>query len=95
MKLDRPFYSFYTSFTPFSNPDQSHYEGWTGGVIALTDPILGLAIDSYISGSRHCQNYFGADAKMATFADGMYMPYMNGPTIALEKSWNWSKTLRG
>jgi hypothetical protein len=41
-KLDRPFYKFYPSFTSLSNPDNSFYEGWTGGVIALTDPIRGL-----------------------------------------------------
>ncbi len=51
MKLDRPYYSFYpttslqnsaSAATPFSNADQSFYEGWTGGVIALTDPVMGL-----------------------------------------------------
>lgn len=53
MKLDRPFYAFYPSSnlqktgstsgaTPFANADQSFYEGWTGGVIALTDPVRGL-----------------------------------------------------
>ena len=42
-----------------------------------------------------CQNAFGADAKMATFTDGYYMPYMNGPNIAIEKLWDWSKAQRG
>lgn len=95
MKLDRPWYSFYPSFTPYTNPDSSYYEGWTGGVIALTDPVRGLEIDSYITGNRMCQNAFGADAKFATFTDGYYMPYMNGPTISIEKTWDWSKAKRG
>jgi hypothetical protein len=53
MKLDRPYYAFYpnsnlqisrsaSGSTPFANADQSFYEGWTGGIIALTDPIRGL-----------------------------------------------------
>ena len=83
MSLDRPFYSFYPTFTPYNNPDESYYEGWTGGIIALTDPVLGLQIDSYITGTKLCQTAFGANAKFATFSDGFYMPYMNGPTIAL------------
>jgi hypothetical protein len=82
-KLDRPFYSFYPTFTPYNNPDQSFFEGWTGGIIALTDPVKGLQITSVVTGTKLCQNYFGRDAKMATFEDGFYMPYMNGPTLAL------------
>jgi hypothetical protein len=52
MKLHRPYYSFYptsnlqqtalSGATPFANVDQSFYEGWTGGIIALTDPVSGL-----------------------------------------------------
>ena len=95
LKLDRPWYSFYPLFTPLNNPDNSFYEGWTGGIIALTDPVRGLEIDSYITGTRMCQNAFGANAKMATFTDGYYMPYMNGPNIAIEKLWDWSKAQRG
>lgn len=93
MKLDRPYYSFYPTTnlqnttsagaTPFANADQSFYEGWTGGVIALTDPIRGLEIDSYLTGTRLCQNAFGADAKFATFTDGLYMRQMNGPVLKL------------
>lgn len=95
LKLDRPWYSFYPSFTPYTNPDNSYYEGWTGGVIALTDPVRGLEIDSYLTGMRMCQNAFGPDAKFATFSDGYYMPYMNGPTVGIEKTWNWSLAKRG
>lgn len=51
MKLDRPYYAYYpttslqnntSKATPFANADQSFYEGWTGGIIALTDPVRGL-----------------------------------------------------
>jgi hypothetical protein len=94
-KLDRPFYKFYPTYTSLSNPDNSFYEGWTGGIIALTDPVRGLEVDSYITGTRMCQNAFGPDAKMATFTDGYYMDYMNGPEINIEKSWNWSLAKRG
>jgi len=69
MKLDRPYYPFYSASslqtkagqfaTPFANADQSFYEGWTGGVIALTKPIRGLEIDSYFTGTKICQNTFG------------------------------------
>ena len=87
-KLDRPYYKFYRTYTSLNNPDASYYEGWTGGIIALTDPIRGLEVDSYLTGTRLCQNYFGADSKMATFTDGYYMDNMNGPTISIEKSWD-------
>lgn len=92
MKLDRPYYSFYPSSnlqntssltTSYSNADPSFYEGWTGGVIALTDPICGLEIDSYTTGTKFCQNAFGANAKFATFTDGLYMDKMNGPVLKL------------
>ena len=66
MKLDRPFYSFYPASnlqltsgqpaTPFANADQSFYEGWTRRIIALTDPVTGLEINSYLTGTRLCQN---------------------------------------
>jgi hypothetical protein len=41
-KLARPFYDYQTDFTSYDNPDRGFYEGWTGGIIALTDPIMGL-----------------------------------------------------
>jgi hypothetical protein len=82
-KLDRPFYSFYPSFTPYSNPDQGYYEGWTGGIILLTDPIQGLTIDSYKTGDNLCKNYFGQNAIFATFESGFYLPNMNGPLIRI------------
>jgi hypothetical protein len=47
------------------------------------EPVKGLQITSVVTGTKLCQNYFGRDAKMATFEDGFYMPYMNGPTLAL------------
>ena len=40
--LARPYYGYYPDFTPYANPDQSFYEGWTGGIIAVTDPVRGL-----------------------------------------------------
>ncbi len=61
----------------------------------MTDPVAGLEIDSYLAGTRLCQNAFGADAKFATFTDGLYMKQMNGPAVKIEKSWDWKQTQRG
>lgn len=93
--LPRPYYKYYSDFTPYSNPDQSFYEGWTGGVISTTDPVRGLDIDSYKTGDNLCKSSFGPSAKFATFTDGWYMANMNGPDIKMEKSWNWNTALPG
>jgi hypothetical protein len=93
--LDRPYYSFYPDFTPYDNPDQSFYEGWTGGILAVTDPIRGLEIDSYKSGDSLCKNAFGRKAKFAQFTDGWYMKNMNGPNLKIEKAWSWEKADSG
>jgi hypothetical protein len=61
----RPFYDYYPDFTPYDNPDQSFYEGWTGGIIALTDPIRGIEITSYQVGDNLCKSAFGRKAKFA------------------------------
>ena len=88
--LDRPFYGYYPDFTPYDNPDQSYYEGWTGGIIALSDPVRGVEINSYQVGDSICKNQFGQFAKFAEFTDGYYMKNMNGIDLKIEKAWNWS-----
>lgn len=93
--LARPFYNYYPDFTPYNNPDQSFYEGWTGGIIALTDPVRGLEITSYATGDNMCKNAFGPAAKFAQFTDGWYMNNMNGPNLRIEKTWDWSKASTG
>lgn len=79
--LDRPYYNYYPDFTSYDNPDQSFYEGWTGGIIGVTDPVKGLSIDSYVTGDNYCKTAFGPQAKFATFSDGYYMSNMNGPNL--------------
>lgn len=81
--MNRPYYGYYPDFTPYDNPDQSYYEGWTGGIIALTDPIRGIEIDSYQTGDSLCKNQFGGNAKFAEFTDGYYMKSMNGPDLKI------------
>jgi len=82
-KLDRPYYNFYPDFTPYDNPDQSFYEGWTGGIIAVTDPIRGLEVDSYVTGDKLCKTSFGDDSKFAQFTDGWLMKNMNGADLKI------------
>ncbi len=36
-------------------------------MIALTDPVRGFEIDSYITGTRMCQTAFDTDGKFAVF----------------------------
>ena len=81
--MNRPYYGYYPDFTPYDNPDQSYYEGWTGGIIVLTDPIRGIEIDSYKTGDSLCKNQFGSNAKFAEFTDGYYMKSMNGPDLKI------------
>ena len=94
-KLSRPFYDYQTDFTSYDNPDKAFYEGWTGGIIALTDPIMGLQIKTYKAGDDLCKNAFGEEAKFATFTDGWYMDNMNGPVLKIEKSWSWASAKSG
>lgn len=93
--LSRPYYNYYPDFTPYANPDQSFYEGWTGGIIAVTDPVRGIEVTSYATGDNLCKTAFGAKAKFAQFTDGWYMSNMNGPNLNIEKSWDWSKAKSG
>lgn len=93
--LDRPFYNFYPEFTPYDNPDESFYEGWTGGIFTVTDPIRGLEITSYKFGDDTCKNAYGPNAKFASFTDGWYMDQMNGAQLKIEKIWNWTQAKSG
>lgn len=93
--LARPFYNYYSDYTPYSNPDAAFYEGWTGGIIAVTDPVRGLDITSYAVGDNLCKTAFGPSAKFAMFTDGWYIPFMNGPSVAIERTWDWGKARSG
>jgi hypothetical protein len=93
--LHRPYYDYYPDFTPYANPDQSFYEGWTGGVLAVTDPVMGLQINSFIVGDNLCKTAYGPKATFATFKSGWYMPRMNGINLLIEKAWDWTKARTG
>jgi hypothetical protein len=93
--LSRPFYNYYTDFTPYANPDNAFYEGWSGGIIVVTDPVRGLEITSYSVGDNMCKTAYGSAAKFATFTDGYYMSNMNGPNLNIEKNWRWEDAKSG
>jgi len=93
--LDRPYYNYYPDFTPYDNPDQSFYEGWTGGIIGVTDPVMGLTIDSYATGDSLCKTAFGDNSKFAQFTDGWVIKNMNGADLKIEKAWNWGDATSG
>ena len=89
--LNRPFYNFYPDFSQYDVADQSFYEGWTGGIFALTDPVRGLEVDSFVTGDNMCKTAYGPNAKFASFTDGYYMDQMNGPEVKIEASWDWGQ----
>ena len=93
--LNRPYYNFYPDFSSYDNADQGYYEGWTGGIFALTDPVRGLEVDSFVTGDHMCKLAYGPNAKFATFRDGFYMDNMNGPDLKIERSWDWGKAKAG
>lgn len=93
--LNRPYYNFYPDFTAYDVADQGHYEGWTGGIFAVTDPVRGLEVDSFVTGDNMCKIAYGPNAKFATFNDGYYMEQMNGPEIKIEVAWDWGKAKEG
>ena len=93
--LNRPFYNFYPDFSQYDVADQSFYEGWTGGIFALTDPVRGLEIDSFVTGDNMCKTAYGPYAKFASFTDGYYMDQMNGPEVKIEASWDWGQAKSG
>lgn len=55
----RPFYNIAVQFTPYNITDGGYYEGWTGGVFQVTNPVQGAAITSYLVGDKLCKDYFG------------------------------------
>jgi hypothetical protein len=74
--LQRPYYRFLINSTSFSVSDNGFYEGWTGGVFKVTDPVFGSDITTYEYGDGLCKD-LADNAKFATFNDGYYMENMN------------------
>lgn len=46
------------------------YQGWTGGTLAATRPVMGAILESEQVATARCQAELGADWRMAEFHDG-------------------------
>lgn len=63
--LDRPHYTYSNLAIPYDNPDRSYYNGWTGGIFTVTQPVKGYEVDSFAAGDKLCKDYWGINAKFA------------------------------
>jgi len=45
--IPRTFYSFQDHYTSSAYDDGGYYNGWTGGIFVVTEPIIGISIDTY------------------------------------------------
>lgn len=91
----RPMYKVAIEYTPFAVTDGGYYDGWTGGVFEVTEAVQGSQITSQQAGDTICQNYFGPNAKFASFNDGYYMDYMNSEPDKAWSTWDWSQAKQG
>ena len=53
------------------------YQGWTGGLLALTNPIRGCKLTSQAAGNAYCTAQLGANYVMAEWHDGYYIAGMS------------------
>ncbi len=53
------------------------YEGWLGGQVAATVPVLGSKLTSAAAGDALCATKFGEGWRMAEFHDGRYVRRMD------------------
>jgi hypothetical protein len=80
---------------PYANPDDGYYNGWTGGIFAVTEPVRGSDLDLYETGNNLCKMQYGNNAIFAEFHDGLYMDYMNTNPQKTWKNWEWAKSKCG
>ena len=66
----RPYYAMQYDTTPFAELDGGHYDGWTGGVLSITNPVSGSTITSKLEGDKICKIKFGDNSEFATFHQG-------------------------
>ena len=90
----RPVLCIYKPPTPFplpigvSNSDQ--YYRWSGGVVATTQPHVGM---NNIAATAYCQAQFGSDWRVAEFHDGWawnfqaYGGTVSAPTVPSTRFW--------
>ncbi len=51
-------------------PEGDYYLGWSGGIVALTSPIVGTELTSLAAANLVCAEQLGADYQMAEHHDG-------------------------
>ena len=72
--VPRPNYAVVESNGQFPDP---FYDGWTGGELQLTEPVLGLDLVDLETADNICAEQLGAEFRMAEFHDGRYFPSMD------------------
>ena len=53
-----------------------YYQGWSGGYVKETPPIVGSTVTSLAMANARCASEFGNGYRMAEFHDGKYVPGM-------------------
>jgi len=62
------------------------YDGWSGGMFKLTDPVLGTSLLSSSNMNKICQNQFGSSFVAAYHSMGRYVVGMS-PTKYYYGTW--------
>lgn len=58
------------SARPLQEAEGHHYNGWTGGTLASTRPVMGAVLTSVQAASARCEAELGRGWRMAEFHDG-------------------------
>lgn len=45
--IPRPYYAYQEHYPSSAYDDGGYYNGWTGGIFVVTEPVIGASIDSY------------------------------------------------
>lgn len=73
-QIPRPNYAVAESSGQFPDP---FYDGWAGGLLRLSDPVLGLDLSDLEAANAICATQLGDNFRMAEFHDGLYFPSMD------------------
>lgn len=68
--------------------NREYYQGWAGGHIATTEPIVGSQLTSAAFADQVCSNTFGAGWRMAEHHDGKWL-YGMGLRSKYGNTANW------
>jgi len=66
----RPLLCLRPGSEPNPGIETSYYHGWSGGTVAVTEPIVGCSLTSWSLADRQCAERFGPEWRMAEFHDG-------------------------